>query len=62
MLFRGNSENIFEHTCDKLATVMMHICSVFDLEVCVCVCVCVTCVHVFVFVCMRFCVFEMITV
>ena len=57
MLFRGESENIFEHTGDTFATVMMHTHAAFVIVKCVCV----ACVCVFVFVCMLFCVFEMIT-
>ena len=56
LLFRGESENIFEHTHDKFDAY-----AAFVIVKCVCVCVCVACVCMFVFVCMHFCVFEMIT-
>ena len=58
MLFRGESENI---------THRWQVCyghdayAAFVIVKCVCMCVCVCVAYVFVFVCLRFCVFEMIT-
>ena len=51
MLFRGESENIFEHTGNKFATVDHDAYEAFVIVKCVCVCcmcVCVcVCVHAF---------------
>ena len=47
------SENIFEHTGDKFATVMMQTQRVIVKCMCVCVCVCVCCMCVQVCVCVH---------